>query len=181
MQNPSATDPRKSILTTMISIALFALLVVPTSQNTQKVDLEAVRKDLNETYKIWGKARVDLDNKLMDKMLATDFYVLLAPDRKMTKKEFIDGNSKPLDTIKLVRFESDIMTIMIKKDITEAVITEKLEYDVKTPEGTTARVYNFWVTRDGWKKTDSGWVAQYSEAVGAQGWRGTKPPIPNWG
>jgi hypothetical protein len=168
------------LLKSLFKLSLLVSVVLATAQQpAPKVDLAALRKEMTGVVAAWDHARTTLDKATMEKMLAPDFYVQLG-EKKMTRKEFIDGSAQVSERVKLARFHTDIMPVTPKNDLCELVITEKLEYEIKMPDGKTDTVYSLWITRDGWAKTDAGWTAKYSEAIGNQNWRNQKPPITAW-
>jgi hypothetical protein len=82
--------------------------------------------------------------------------------------------------LKLTRFESQIMSLSKEGDDWVAVITEKLEAERQGTDGKTMKFYSVWVTKDGWRKTGADWKVLFTEAIGTESWRDTKPPIPGW-
>jgi hypothetical protein len=138
-----------------------------------------VRKEITDAYTVWGKARLSYDNGIYEKMLGPDFYAQL-PQQKLTRIEFIDVVSKQNPNAKLKRFESQILSIGKTGDDWVAVITEKLEAEVKAADGKVGKVYNIWVTRDGWRKAGDRWTVTFTEAIGFEVWRDTKPPLTGW-
>lgn len=123
----------------------------------------------------WGKARTEFDKRTFEKMLAPEFYAQL-PNRKLTRKQFIDAISLSRPGVKLIRFDASVLTVQKTADGWVAIIHEKLEH--QTPDG---MVYSLWITRDGWRKTENQWVITFSEAIGFERWRnGEKPPFQDW-
>jgi hypothetical protein len=138
------------------------------------------RKEITEQYALWGKARMTFDKGAYDRMLADDFYCQL-PKQKLDKKGFIDVISANDPRFKLTRFDSQILSLTKEEKEWVAVITEKIEYESHSPSGKPAKLYNVWVTRDGWREDGDKWLIAYSEAIGSEYWINQKPPIPNWG
>ena len=138
------------------------------------------RKILVELNREWGKARVGFDRAAFERMLAPDFYVQL-PDRKLTRKEFLDEISSPSPRARLTRFDVEVLTVEPVGDSGDewiAVIEEKLEF---VPPDGRPKGYSLWVTRDRWKKFGDRWMALSSEAIGDELWRnGEKPPFASW-
>jgi hypothetical protein len=154
---------RKDCFTGLITI--FVLIMAAASPLSSR----------QEGNRQWGKARVEYDKETYEKMLATDFYVLLQ-GQKLTRQQFIEAISLQRSGVKLTRFDATVLTVQRDADGWVAVIHEKLEID--TPGG---KVYSLWITRDGWKKVNDQWVITFSEAIGSENWqRGEKPPFPNW-
>lgn len=160
-----------------IIILLIMTAVQPLSGEQESSGLSAVeaRKIIADGNREWGKARVELDKKAFEKMLAPDFYVQL-PGRKLTRQEFINIISAQMPGVKLTRFDATVLTVQRAEDSWVAIIHEKLE--MESPQG---KIYSLWITRDGWKKVDDRWVITFSEAIGSERWLGgEKPPFQDW-
>lgn len=155
-------------------------LATPVARQAKELDADAARAQIIELNRVWGKARVEYDRAQMEKMLAPDFYVQM-DEQKISRKDFIEGISKPAPNVKTVRFDVDVLTVQKRKDHWAAVIAEKIEFERTDPDGTKHRGYSLWVTRDGWKPDGDKWIALYSEAIGFENWRGGKtPPFKDW-
>ena len=138
---------------------------------------EVARKIIADLNREWGKARVAFDRPTFERMLAADFYVQL-PERKISRREFLDEISTPSPRAKLTRFDVEVLTVAPDGDGLVAVIEEKLEF---APTDGRPTAYNLWVTRDRWKKFGDRWMALSSEAIGNELWRnGEKPPMRDW-
>jgi hypothetical protein len=111
-------------------------------------------------------------------MLAPDLYVQ-APDRKLTRQEFIHAiSSRPWT---LTRFDAIVLTVEPRGNDWAALIFEKLEGEIKDNGGKTSKLYIMWVSRDGWGKSkDNQWTLLWSEQLGQQRWKEESPPIANW-
>jgi glyoxylase-like metal-dependent hydrolase (beta-lactamase superfamily II) len=142
--------------------------------NQLSISPAEARKIIAEGNRAWGRARVAYDRPTFERMLAPDFFVLMR-DRKLTRREFIEGISNSGLGAKLTRFDASVLTVQSSADGWTAVICEKLEYD--TPQG---KAYSLWITRDGWKQIKNQWVITSSEAIGSENWIGAKPPFPDW-
>jgi hypothetical protein len=91
------------------------------------------------------------------------------------------GKARESPRSRLTRFDAEILTVQKTEDGWSVVITEKLESERVTDDGKTERVCGLWVTRDGWRETDEGWVATFSEVIGNEGWApGQRPPFKSW-
>jgi len=156
-------------------IALIAI-----GMSMQAADKAAVRSELEQVYKKWGEARITLNKEFVENTLRPDFYVLLQ-DGKHTREEFVTMATTVRPNVHYTRFDSRIITLNKVEEDWIAVITEKLEVDVTPKSGKPFHAYSYWVTKDGWHKdADGQWRAKYSEAIGNEGWRDTKPPFDDW-
>jgi hypothetical protein len=162
-------------LITISIIIIAAGSPLSSRQDSSRITAAEAREIIAEGNRQWGKARIEYDKEMYEKMLAQDFYVQL-PGQKLTRQQFIEGISAQRPGVKLTRFDATVLTVQRKSDGWVAVIHEKLEID--TPGG---KVYSLWITRDGWKKVNDQWVITFSEAIGSENWQGgEKPPFPNW-
>lgn len=133
------------------------------------------RKMITDSYRKWGKARIEFDKKTFERMLSPDFYVQLK-NRSLTRQEFIDRISVQPQGAKLVRFDTTVLTLGQTDDEWIAVIQEKIE--LETAGG---KAYLLWITRDGWKRIDNRWIVTFSEEIGNEQWNpGTRPPFADW-
>lgn len=161
-------------------IKIFVLIIaaaspLPSKQDSSPITAAEARKIIAEGNRQWGKARIEYDKEMFEKMLATDFYVQL-PGRKLTRQDFIERISIQRSGVKLTRFDATVLTVQQSAEGWVAVIHEKLEID--SPDG---KVYSLWITRDGWKKVNDQWVITFSEEIGSEFWRGgKKPPFLDW-
>lgn len=162
-----------SLFLVVSSSYVYAQSEAPVAINT-----ESARAAINQFYRDWEKARVSLDTKVYQELLADDFKALVFK-QTMTKEEFVKAISTPSP---MTRFQADILTVQKQGDLWVAVITEKLEAEVKGSDGKSSKSFSFWVTRDAFRVTDGKWQAVSTEAIGVENWRGGKtPPIPHWG
>jgi len=160
-----------------IIAVLFVAAATPLSigQDNKQITAAEARKIIAEGNRQWGKARVEFDKETFEKMLAPEFYVQL-PNRKLSRKQFINVISYQQPGVKLSRFDATVLTVSRAADGWVAVIHEKLEL-----ETATGKIYSLWITRDGWKKVDNQWFITFSEAIGSEDWRGgEKPPFSDW-
>lgn len=171
------------------SLSFACILIAGTAAHTPHVSKQtaqeppevraAVRKEITAGYDLWGKARLAFDKPTYDKMLTPDFYAQL-PQRKLTRNEFIDAIATKNPQVKFLRFDSQILSLTKEGDTWIAVITEKMEIEIKGKDGQPdSKRYSLWITRDGWKKPDGHWMVAFTEAIGTETWR-EKPPIPGW-
>jgi hypothetical protein len=66
------------------------------------------RKAIEAGYVEWAKARLAMDKNKIERMLAPDLYIQ-APDRKLTRQEFID--SILFRPYTLTRFDATVLTV----------------------------------------------------------------------
>jgi len=140
-----------------------------------------IRDELTAVYGRWEKARTSFDTATFEQMLAPDFFCQIGA-QKMTRAEFLAQISVKQPGAELTRFDSDILTLRQDKDgAWVAVITEKLEFEGKGPDGKPNHVYSLWVTKDRFKKTGEAWQVLSSEAIGNENWSGGElPPFADW-
>ena len=145
-------------------------------QDSPQITAAEAREIIADGNRQWGKARVEFDKEMYEKMLAPDFYAQL-PDRRLTRQEFIDVIMYERPGSKLTRFDATVLTVQqTAADEWVALIHEKLE--VELPDD---MLYSLWITRDGWKKVGDRWVITFSEAIGYENWYGgEKPPFEDW-
>jgi len=133
------------------------------------------RKMITDSYRKWGKARIEFDKETFERMLSPEFYVKFK-NRSLTRQEFIDRISVQPQGAKLVRFDTTVLTLSQTDDEWIAVIQEKIE--LETAGG---KAYLLWITRDGWKRIDNRWIVTFSEEIGNEQWNpGTRPPFADW-
>ncbi|HEX6053637.1 MAG TPA: hypothetical protein VFZ21_30420 [Gemmatimonadaceae bacterium] len=146
-------------------------------------DPAVVRRELTAVNKAWSAARIAYDSAAYERMLTSDFYVLLGGQR-LTRAEFIRRVSQRLNGVRLVRFDNPLLTLTKgpTKDEWVAVVLEKLEYERAKADGTgSEKAYALWITRDGYRRVGTRWQLTYSEAIGSETWSGgTTPPFPDW-
>lgn len=163
----------------ILCAAAASLLAAAGAQSGGNLDKGIARAEIVKQYDLWNAARTARDRVTFDKMLAPDAYVQLKTQR-LSRQQFIDLISADSPGAKLVRFESNILTITPEKDEWVAVITEKLEYDVEGKDGKKHKAFLLWITRDGWHKEGDKWTVRYSEEVSHEQWQDTKPPFQGW-
>jgi hypothetical protein len=157
-----------------------ALPLATTPFLLQEAPAPSIRDELTAVYDRWEQARTSFDESKMEELLAPDFFVQIGPER-LTRTQFIDEVSVKRPDALLTRFDADILTLTREKDVWVAVITEKLEFDVKGPDGKRELVCSLWVTRDAFRKDDAGWRIVSSEALGWESWGGGRaPPFADW-
>ena len=106
---------------------------------------------------------------------------MLLDGERLTRAEFIDEVTRDNRRATLRRFDAQVMTLQENGKDWTVVITEKLEFDLIDADGVSRKIYSFWVTQDGCRKTGSQWQVTYSEAIGYETWRsGTTPPFSDW-
>ncbi len=72
---------------------LFALMILQISaQDRVALTAAEARRIITDGNRDWDRARVALDRKAFEKMLAPGFYIQ-KPGRGLTRQEFIDGIS----------------------------------------------------------------------------------------
>ena len=159
--------------------AVLAVIVTATAggQSAPAVSSAEARNAIRAGYFEWDKARVAMDKKTIERMLAPDLYVQ-TPDRKLTRQEFIDALfSRPYT---LIRFDVTVLTVEPRGNDWAAVVLEKLEGESKDKDGKTSKIYVMGVARDGWGKlNDNQWALLWSEQLGHERWQ-ESPPIVNW-
>jgi len=157
---------------------LLAVIVTAAAgaQSAPAVSPAEARTAIQAAYAEWAKARVAVDLKTIERMLAPDFYFQL-PDRKFTRQEFIDR----VHSLKITRFVETVLTVEPRGNEWAALVLEKLEGEIKDNNGKTSKIYAMGVARDGWGKVnDNQWTLLWSEQLGQQQWKEERPPIANW-
>ena len=148
--------------------------------NRVELTPEEARAAINAMYEQWGQARVNLNKKTLDSIMAPDFYVSLYGQR-LSRERFLSDISRERPGSRLTRFDTEILTVQKKDKEWTVVIAEKLEVAVDIPDAQTQKAYSYWVTRDGWRNNDGTWLVTYSEAIGHENWKpGPAPPIRDW-
>ena len=147
---------------------LLAVIVAATAgaQSAPAVSSAEARKAIEAGYIAWAKARVALDMNTIERMLAPDFYVQTA-DQKRTRQEFIDS----MHSLKITRFDASVLTVENKGNDWSVLIFEKVEVETRDKDGKTSKGYRALVARDGWRKlNDNQWTLLSSEPLGQQRW-----------
>lgn len=144
-----------------------------------QVSISEARKSITEGNVEWGKARVTLNKAVFESMLAPDFYVQL-PDKRVTRKEFIEMISDVSPNLKLARFDASVLTVEPSGDLWIATIKEKLDIDVLAGPHKGEKAYSLWITRDKWREESGKWMITSSEEIGHEDWLGATPPFQDW-
>lgn len=161
----------------VLASTLLAVVVTTAAgaQSAPAVSPAEARTGIQAGYTEWAKARLAVDMKTIERMLAPDFYFQL-PDRKVTRQEFIDR----VPALKLTRFDESVLTVDTIGGDWSVVILAKAEVETKDKDGKASKGYRVLVSRDGWRKQNDGqWVLLSSEVLGQQRWA-ERPPIANW-
>ena len=146
------------------------------AQSASAVSPAEARTAIQAAYAEWAKARVAVDMKTIERMLAPDFYFQL-PDRKLTRQEFIDR----APSLKITRFVETVLTVEPRDSDWSVFIFAKAEVETKDTAGRTSKEYRVLVSRDGWRRVnDHQWTLLSSEALSQQRWKDERPPIANW-
>jgi hypothetical protein len=163
---------RRILVSTLLAVIVTA---AAGAQSAPAVSSTEARKAIEAGYIEWAKARVALDMKTIERMLAPDFYFQL-PDRKHTRQEFIDS----MPSLKITRFDASVLTVEPRGNDWSVLIFEKGEVETKDDLGKTSKGYIVLVARDSWRKlNDNQWTLLSSEPLGQQRWQ-ESPPIANW-
>jgi hypothetical protein len=161
-------------------LASTLLAVIVTAAAGAQSALASVRQKREPRFKpltpSGPKARVAVDLKTIERMLAPDFYFQL-PDRKFTRQEFIDR----VHSLKITRFVETVLTVEPRDSDWSVFIFARVEVETKDQDGKTSKEYRALVSRDGWRKVnDHQWTLLSSEALSQQRWKDERPPIANW-
>jgi len=180
LRYPSPGSAAVLCLLAILPAASVLVAEQPQAPEEKKITLADARAAISATYEKWGRARVGLDKKMMDSILAPDFYVLLY-GQKISREKFISDISQEQPNTRLSRFDTEILTVQKTEKDWTVVIAEKLEITMTGATGETRKAYSYWVTRDGWRKEGDKWLVTFSEAIGHENWTpGTTPPIKGW-
>jgi hypothetical protein len=142
----------------------------------------AIRQQLTEVNRGWSAVRLNYDSATANRMLTPDFYVQMFGQRIAREAFIAQVSQRPLNG-RLVRFDNPVLTVTRGSSPDEwvAVVLEKLESERTLPDGTVDRIYNLWITRDGYRRVGNSWQIMYSEAIGAEAWgNGRRPPMTDW-
>lgn len=146
---------------------------------TSAADKATARAKITDGYERWNSARSIHDKAAFEKLFAPDFYMQLKGP-KLTRQQLIDQLTTENPNVKLVKVETEVLTVIPRDKDWEAIISERQAYDGKGPDGATHHVVFQWVTRDGWHQDGDNWQALYSEEVSSEMWRDTKSPFAGW-
>lgn len=167
---------------TALLLALFLALWSSTPLTRPRPPIQAaeVREELAAFGAEWDAARVAHDSAVFDRHLAPDFYVQLGATR-MTRDEFIEEISAEKPNARLVRFDSELLTLTREQTAWTAIVLEKLEFETAGKDGTREKSYSLWVTKDRFLEDGERWLTLSSEALGWETWtRGQVPPFEDW-
>lgn len=140
----------------------------------------AVRDELLGVNAAWDEARRSFDVAAFERMLAPDFHVQMGNER-LTRAQFIAEISTRRPGVELTRFDTRLLTLAPEDGHWVAVVEEKLEATLRGPDGTPRTSYSLWITRDRFRKQETGWVTLSSEAIGWETWSGgEQPPFDDW-
>ena len=162
----------------ILASTLLAVIVTAAAgaQSAPAVSPAEARTAIQAAYAEWAKARVAVDLRTIERMLAPDFYFQL-PDRKFTRQEFIDR----VHSLKITRFVETVLTVEPRDSDWSVFIFARVEVETKDQDGKTSKEYRALVSRDGWRKVnDHQWTLLSSEALSQQRWKDERPPIANW-
>jgi hypothetical protein len=142
--------------------------------------LAEARAAIVATYARWGKARIKIDKKAMDSIVAPEFYVSMY-GRKLSREEFLSDIGIEQPGFRLTRFDVDVLTVRKTERGWTAVIAEKVEVATPGSEGNPQKRCSYWVTRDGFSIEGDELLITFSEAIGHENWApGETPPIGGW-
>lgn len=145
------------------------------------VNAAQARDIITDGNRVWGRARLEFDRAVFERMLTGDFHVQIDPDNRLTRQEFIDQISTMRPNLRLTRFDATVLTVEPDGDDGwAALIQEKVESQGNLMDGTPFHSYSLWITRDGWRRIGDEWKIAYSNAVSVERWQNTRPPLPNW-
>lgn len=156
-----------------LGVSLSALILQQISaQDRGNLTAADARKIIADGNREWSRARLALDKKTFEAMLALDFYIQ-QPGRRLGRQEYIDSISVDRPGVKLTRFDATVLTVQRTEGGWVAIIQEKLEFANKG--------YSLRIIRSGWKQEDNRWVITFIEFIGHENWTGgATPPFPDW-
>jgi len=95
---------------TSVSLLLLVGLPVaqPEAQSPDTKDHESVRQEIEAMYEDWGRARVQIDRKTIERILTDDFFVLLDGET-ITRADFIEMVTRANRGATLSRFDADVL------------------------------------------------------------------------
>jgi len=168
----------------LLGLMLLSLLEITLGQASTPTptaeELANGRRLMEQAETEWAHARVAVDTAHFEKALAADFYAQL-PDKRISRKEFIDVISHSRPGANLTRFDNRVLTVHKDGDHWSGLILEKLEFEIKAPDGKSTTTYALFVTRDGFGQVGGEWKFLFSEVLGSQAWRnGERPPFQDW-
>ena len=176
----------RSPLPRILPLLLFCLVALSRSGAAQsapqpRVSSTQAREAINAANQRWSTIRLTGDSVTARQMLTEDFFATIGTQR-FTRDEFLSSVMASRGDQRLVRFDMKVLTVQpVGVDSWVALIEEKLEIERTAPDGTVAKNYAMWITKDTWRETDGVWRGASSEAVGMQQWfRGARPPMADW-
>jgi len=162
-----------------LGIVLLVAVTGAPAQSGREPGSASVRAELAEMYAIWGRARVEVDRPTLEALLGPDFRLLL-DGKTSSRTEFLDQVTQT-GSVRLTRFDVEILTLKRTGATWTAVIAEKLEWELRDPDGAPRKICDLWVTRDVCSKEGEGWRFHSSEAIGNENWPpGVTPPVRTW-
>lgn len=174
------------VLVVIISLSPLLAGAVALMQNhsaapkSAELTLADARAPIGATYVRWGRARVGIDRKALDVILAPDFYVSMY-GRKISRDTFLNEISTEFPDRRLTRFDVDVLTVRKTDWGWTAVIAEKIEYSISGSSGEKQKQCGYWVTRDGFSHEGDKWLITFSEVIGHERWApGETLPIEDW-
>lgn len=152
----------------------------PGPPKSAELTLAGARSAIGKTYVRWGRARVSIDKKELESILAPEFYVSLYGE-KLSRKKFLNEISTEFRGRRLTRFDVDILTVRKTDWGWTAVIAEKIEQTISGSGGEPKKRCSYWVTRDGFSHEGEKLLITFSEVIGHESWvPGETPPIEDW-
>lgn len=160
-------------LRVLLGVSLSALMMHQVSaQDRRALTAAEAREIIAYGNRELGRARLALDKKTFETMLAPGFYIQ-QPGRRLGRQEYIDSISVDRPGAKLTRFDATVLTVRPTEDGWIAVVQEKLEFEDKG--------YSLRIIRSGWKQEADRWMITFSEFIGHENWTGgARPPFPDW-
>ena len=129
----------------------------------------------------WGRARVALDTATFQRMLHPSYVAVMGPGQEMSRADFLAGISAPPPGVVLKRFDVEVLTVVPRDSVFEAVIQEKLEIERRAQDGSTFVTKHLWIIKDTWRQVDGKWAMVRGEVVANEGWRGVEQvPFTDW-
>lgn len=152
----------------------------PRAPKPAETTLADARAAIGATYLRWGRARVEIDKKALDSILAPDFYVSMYGE-KLSREKFLAEISTKKPGVRLTRFDVDVLTVRKTERGWTAVIAEKVEFAISGSGSEPQKACSYWVTRDGFSNDGDELLITFSEAIGHENWApGETPPIRGW-
>jgi hypothetical protein len=167
-------------LSPVFVVASVLIQTQPRVPKPAEATLAEARAAIVATYVRWGKARMEIDKKAMDSILAPKFYLSMY-GQKLSREEFLSDIAAEKSGFRLTRFDVDVLTVRKTERGWTAVIAEKVEVATPGSEGNPQKRCSYWVTRDGFSIEGDELLITFSEAIGHENWAsGETPPIGAW-